>query len=115
MRKVMFSLMATTVLFFSEGIFMVEMPHKSTVAQQKPIPPYAKWGKVAMEKTHERYPQAQIMDYLHVGRTSGPQSSVEKFKLWLKGPQKEFGVFVDIEFDNKTEKIISIHYRETTR
>lgn len=114
MRKVMLSLMVTTVLLFTEAVFLVGFPHIS-IAQQKPIPPYAKWGKIAMEKTHEKYPQAQIVDYLHIGRTSGPQSSVEKFKLWLKGPQKEFGVFVDIEFDNSTEKILSVKYRETTR
>jgi hypothetical protein len=113
-RKVMFSLMVTTMLVFTEGVFLVEFPQIS-IAQQKPIPPYAKWGQLAMKKTHEKYPQAKIVDYLHVGRTTGPQTSVEKFKLWLKGPQKEFGVFVDIEFDNKTEKVISIKFRETTR
>jgi hypothetical protein len=114
MRKVMLSLMVTTVLLFTEGVFSVGFPPIS-IAQQKPIPPYAKWGKIAMKKTHEKYPQAQIVDYLHVGRTSGPQSSVEKFKLWLKEPQKEFGVFIDIEFDNNTEKILSVKYQETTR
>ncbi|MCM3765186.1 YqzG/YhdC family protein [Neobacillus niacini] len=114
MRKVMFSLMVTSALVFTEGAFLVGLPPIS-IAQQKPIPPYAKWGQLAMKKTHEKYPQAQIVDYLHVGRTTGPQSSVEKFKLWLKDSQREFGVFVDIEFENTTEKVISTKFRESTR
>ena len=32
------------------------------------VPPYAKWGKLAVEKTKEQYPKAEIIDYLHIGR-----------------------------------------------
>ena len=85
------------------------------VSAEQEAPPYAKWGRVAMSKTKEKYPQAEIIDYLHIGRDKGPQSSTEKFKLWLKTSSREFGVFVDITFDNKTEKILNIKYRETTR
>lgn len=84
-------------------------------AQQKPIPPYAKWGVYALKKTHERYPKAQIHDYLHIGRTVGPHTSTEKFKLWLKENNKEFGVYINIEFNNKTEKVINVTFRESTR
>ena len=31
-------------------------------------PPYAKWGKIAVLMTKEKYPQADIIDYLHIGR-----------------------------------------------
>ncbi|MEH7250670.1 YqzG/YhdC family protein [Neobacillus niacini] len=87
----------------------------SAFAQQKPIPPYAKWGQVAVKETKKKYPNARVVDYLHIGKVSGEHSSTEKFKLWLKGTQKEFGVFVDIEFNNQTEKIMKITYRETPR
>jgi hypothetical protein len=87
----------------------------SVVLAEKPVPSYAKWGTLAMKKTKERYPNAQIIDYLHVGKTSGPSSSTEKFKLWLKENQREFGVFVDIEFNKQTEKVINITFRETSR
>lgn len=79
-------------------------------------PPYAKWGKIAVEKTKEKYPKAQIIDYLHIGRK--PKTvyvSIEKFKLWLREDEKEFGVFVDIEFETKTEKFLKITFRETDR
>ena len=35
-------------------------------------PPYAKWGKLAVEKTKEKYPKAEIIDYLHIGRKPKP-------------------------------------------
>ncbi|MGV3467451.1 MAG: DUF3889 domain-containing protein, partial [Heyndrickxia sp.] len=74
-----------------------------------------KWGQIAIQKTKEKYPQAKIIDYLHIGRDKGETISVEKFKLWLKQNNKENGVFVNIIFDNKTEQIIDVKFRETTR
>ena len=35
-------------------------------------PPYAQWGKLAVEKTKEQYPKAEIVDYLHIGRKPKP-------------------------------------------
>ncbi|WP_257984395.1 YqzG/YhdC family protein [Neobacillus cucumis] len=96
------------------NIGLLQFPDE-TAAQQKPVPPYAKWGTMAMEKTKERYPNANIIDYLHIGRVTGPKSTTEKFKLWLKSAQKEFGVFVDIEFNPATNQVINITFRETTR
>ncbi|WHY00456.1 DUF3889 domain-containing protein [Neobacillus sp. DY30] len=84
-------------------------------AQQKPIPPYAKWSKIALAKTKEKYPNAQIIDYLYVGRQNGTRTSTEKFKLWLKENGKEFGVYVDIEFIKETEQVVNITYTETAR
>jgi hypothetical protein len=60
----------------------------------------------------KKYPNAKIIDYLHIGRDEKTKSSVEKFKLWLKGKEKEFGVLVEIEFDTATEQIIDISFRE---
>ncbi|MEH7011310.1 YqzG/YhdC family protein [Neobacillus niacini] len=84
-------------------------------AQQKPIPPYAKWSKVALEKTKAKYPNAKIVDYLHIGRRSGQSTSTERFKFWLKENQKEFGVFVNIEFNNQTGQVVNVTFQETTR
>lgn len=96
------------------GEYPLETNEVVALAQQQ-APPYAKWGQVAMKKTKERYPQANIIDYLHIGREKGPKNSTEKFKLWLKTDSKEFGVFVDITFENETEQIKDIKFRETTR
>lgn len=84
-----------------------------SLAQEEPA--YAKWGGIAMEKTKEKYPHAQIIDYLHVGREVGTTTATEKFKLWLKENDREFGVFIDIQFNQKTEEITNISFQETAR
>ncbi|WP_428911165.1 YqzG/YhdC family protein [Niallia sp. Krafla_26] len=78
-------------------------------------PPYAKWGNIAVEKTKEKYPDAQVVDYLHVGKENKGNNSVEKFKLWVKGKDREFGVLVNIEFNRSTEKIVRISFKEVAR
>lgn len=82
---------------------------------QQEIPSYAKWGSFAVRKTKERYPDAAIVDYLHIGKEYGTKISTEKFKLWLKQDGKEFGVYVDIQFKTETEKLIDIKFRKTDR
>ncbi|PEL14354.1 DUF3889 domain-containing protein [Bacillus sp. AFS017336] len=90
----------------------------ATAQQHVYEPPYAKWGKIAVEKTIQKYPQADVIDYLHIGREQkSPTNSIEKFKLWLrlKNGSREFGVFVNVEFETRTEKFIGISYTETDR
>ncbi len=82
---------------------------------QQEIPSYAKWGSLAVRKTKERYPDADIVDYLYIGKENGTKISTEKFKLWLRRGGKEFGVFVDIEFETDSEKLVDIKFRETDR
>lgn len=79
------------------------------------MPAYAKWGKIAMQATKEKYPNTAIVDYLHIGREITNEKATEKFKLWLRGPEKEFGVFIDIQFNPETEEIIEITFEETDR
>lgn len=93
-------------------VFPMNLIHTS-YAQQKPIPSYAKWGVLALKETQEKYPNAQVKDYKHIGRVSGTRFTTERFKLWLKDDQKEFGVFVTIEFNNETEKVIKVTFKET--
>jgi len=77
-------------------------------------PPYAKWGKIAMTETKNKY-HADIVDYLHIGRTQINENiTEEKFKLWLRtSKQQQFGVYISIRFDSHTEQILSIKYEET--
>ena len=112
--KLLLISISVTMLFFS-GSVIPQTSINTAQAQQKPIPPYAKWGTLALQKTQEKYPQAKIVDYLHIGRTSGPQSSTEKFKLWLRENGKEFGVYINIEFNNDSEKVLKVTFEETAR
>lgn len=87
--------------------------HENLVYAQKPEPPYAKWGQLAMKKTKAKYPDANIIDYLHIGRIENDSLVTEKFKLWLRQNNKEFGVYIDITFDPKTDEVKRINYKKT--
>jgi hypothetical protein len=110
--KLLVSLFLGIVLNLGTTVTPAISTTSSVMAQ---VPPYAKWGQLAMQKTKEKYPNAAITDYLHLGKVPGTTSSTEKFKLWLKEKDKEFGVLVDIEFDKNTERLIGIKFREVTR
>lgn len=85
------------------------------LAESSAEPPYAKWGSIAMQETKKRYPDAQIIDYLHIGRTTpAPSVSEENFKLWLKQNNREFGVYVTIRFKSDNEELISIDFEESS-
>ncbi len=89
------------ILPASQNTFSVEEPY------------YAKWGRIAVEKAKERYPEADIADYLYIGRRKADKSTTETFKLWIRESDKEFGVFIIIEFESETEKVKRIEFIET--
>ncbi|MFD0674942.1 DUF3889 domain-containing protein [Cohnella sp. GCM10027633] len=85
--------------------------HEIAVRLQPPA--YAKWGRIAMERTAQRY-RMPIVDYLHVGRRQlSPGIAEEKFKLWLRDANREFGVFVTIRFETVGERILAVEFDET--
>ena len=105
--------------FIALGIFStvnLAPTHISTIAHtQQEIPAYAKWGKLAIKETQSKYPNANIIDYLHEGSESKEDSTIENFKLWLKDGDNEFGVFIKIEYITETEKVVDIEFKETSR
>lgn len=95
---------------------VLTVPPKETVSAQVNTPEHAKWGQLAMQNVMSIYPKADVIDYLHIGKDVGNVTSVEKFKLWLKAEDnREFGVFVDITFNNQTQEVVDIKYTETDR
>lgn len=80
---------------------------------QQDTPSYAKWGRLAMEKTRSRYPDADIVDYLHRGRETQGSRTIEKFTLRLREDERAFGVLITIVFETETEKIHKITFEET--
>lgn len=115
MRK-RFILLGTALLallFISFHSTHIELP--TLASPQQEIPSYSKWGRLAMQETQTKYPSAEIIDYLHEGREMEGDSTIEKFKLWLKEPDKEFGVLVRIKFTTATEQVLKITFEETPR
>lgn len=96
-------------------LLSIPSPAASAPSMMEASPPYAKWGRMAMQETRDKYPNANIVDYLHVGRKEDNSTTTEQFKLWLHQADKEFGVFIDIRFNTKTEELISIEFEETDR
>ncbi|WP_239984615.1 YqzG/YhdC family protein [Lentibacillus sediminis] len=84
-------------------------------ATDKEIPPYAKWGRMAVKETMKEYPEAKIVDYMYQGSHTSDDITVQTFKLWLNENDKEFGVYVKIEHDRETEKVEKITFEETDR
>lgn len=77
---------------------------------------YHKWSLIAIEKTKDKYPQASLVDYLHIGRTQlGNGLSEEKFKLWLRQADREFGVYVTVRFSDAEDRLVSVAMKETPR
>ncbi|MCM3390097.1 DUF3889 domain-containing protein [Ureibacillus chungkukjangi] len=96
------------------GKILTVPPEDQTTNAEEIAPAYAKWGRMAMQNVMAKYPTSDVIDYLHIGREVGSVTSVEKFKLWLKAEDNsEFGVFVDITFNNQTEEVVDIKYTET--
>lgn len=93
----------------------IAAPISATVHAQQEVPSYAKWGQLAIKETKSKYPNAKIIDYLHVGRETKGDVIIENFKLWLKEGDKEFGVYVKIHYAIQTEKIVSIDVQETSK
>lgn len=112
--KIFISIQLILCLFLFGGSQILDDTNNIIKVEQE-VPPYAKWGKIAMKRTKEKYPQSDIVDYLHIGREKGTEYSIEKFKSWLRKDAKELGVYVEIKFNNETEQIIDIKYQETTR
>mgnify|MGYP003456018491 FL=1 len=119
-KQEMRSIMRKTFIVLGTALILITfnsaLTHFSTNAHsQQEIPSYAKWGKLAMKEAQSKYPNAKIIDYLHEGSESKGDSTIEKFKLWLKDDDKEFGVFVRIEYNTETEKVVDIEFEETSR
>lgn len=104
-------------LGFSISVYatVTHLPDITPVQQHQQEPAYAKWGELAVKETKQKYPNANIVDYLHIGSETKDDTTIEKFKLWLKDDRHEFGVFVDITFTTKTGNVIKIDFQETDR
>lgn len=104
-------------IYFTLGILIagvsVPISLSTNVNAQEAVPAYAKWGNLAVKETQSKYPNASIIDYLYEGRETKENSTMERFKLWIKDGSKEFGVFVSIEYTTSTGELIKIEFQET--
>jgi hypothetical protein len=115
MIRILLSFCIVTMAIYMQHTSITPFHQVENVQAEQAIPPYAKWGRLAMQKTKERYPGIDIVDYLHIGRNVQKEITKEKFKLWLRSNNKEFGVFITITFKTKNEEIVEITFKETNQ
>ena len=109
MKNFLFSIALILLSFVGHEVILPVTKMASTIQE----PAYAKWGRLAVEKAKERYPEAEIVDYLYVGRRNLDRTTTETFKLWIREAEREFGVFITIEFDQQNEAVKKIEFMET--
>jgi hypothetical protein len=98
---------------FNAWTGIISLGEPSIASAKAKAPEYAKWGRIAMEKTKDKY-SAKIVDYSHVGRKQiSNEVAEEVFKLWLRDGTREYGVRVSIQFYTSNERIIDIKFQET--
>jgi hypothetical protein len=112
-RRLTFAVTISLAMFMSGSLFDLLGPQPHAIASARQ-PEYAKWGQIAMAQTKAKY-QADIVDYLHVGRNQiSPGVAEEIFKLWLRDGTREYGVRVTIQFYTANDRIRTITFQETT-
>lgn len=101
--RVRIIVMVLTVFIGFGGMAAVQ----SAEAQE---PAYAKYGKLAMQETAKKY-KADIVDYKYEGHF--PQKgkvAEERFVLWLREGDEQFGVRVSIQVDQSSDKVQRIQF-----
>ncbi|HZG79123.1 MAG TPA: DUF3889 domain-containing protein [Paenibacillus sp.] len=73
--------------------------------RSEPVEQYGKWGKLGLEATQKKYPNAKIVDYEHMGR-----SEVETFHYELQEGGRKWVVEVRMMFDPGTEEVLSVDF-----
>ncbi|EHB62469.1 MULTISPECIES: DUF3889 domain-containing protein [Paenibacillus] len=96
----------------------IEEKHLTSIAKshiryvKRTDPAYAQWGAVAIKETGKKYGM-DVVDYLYMGRkTLSRDLAEEKFKLWLRKGNREFGVYVTVRYHPATRQLVSIVYEE---
>ena len=109
MRKTLIALGLFTI------VNLTPIQSKCLLMHNQKIQPTLSGESLLYKRLKQNIPHAKIIDYLHEGSETKGDSTIEKFKLWLKDGDHEFGVFVRIEYITATEKVIAINFQETSR
>lgn len=89
------------------AIFAIAVP-----AAAHAEPAYAKYGRIAMQETANRYPDADIIDYKYEGHFAAGAMAEERFRLWLRGGMSEFGVRVHVFVAEDTGQVRDVRIEE---
>ncbi|MBS4196329.1 DUF3889 domain-containing protein [Lederbergia citri] len=95
------------------SFFIGAVTHNHQVFAQQQELSYEKWGRVAIEKLKERYPNEEISDYLFAGsKKISEKEVVDTFLFVVIKNGKEVEVRVKISYNPKTNQVISSNIQE---
>ncbi|TCP29291.1 uncharacterized protein DUF3889 [Scopulibacillus darangshiensis] len=90
------------------GLFLLSFPNEAYLQTD-----YEKWGRIAVEKTKERYPDSAVSDYDYEGHEKiADNVAADWFEFELKRGQKERMVKVRVKYSPETNKLISVDFYE---
>jgi hypothetical protein len=102
LSKILFTLVALTIIF-TAGI-------KAYGEQNLQNVDYEKWSRIALSSVKEKYPESQLIDYKYVKREEvNEEESKDIFHVKVKEKDKLFVANVDVVFNPKTGKLITVN------
>lgn len=74
-----------------------------------------KWGQLAIEEVQKKYEGVLIKEYKYIWHEEKKDGTgIKRFKFLLRHFGKEFGVYVTISYDVKSEEVKNIQIMEVT-
>lgn len=74
---------------------------------------YEKWSRIALSSVKEKYPESELVDYKYVKReVVNEEESKDIFHVKVKEKNKVFIVNVDVVFNPKTAKLITVNIKK---
>ena len=105
LSKVLFTIVALT-LILTAGI-------KAYGEQNVEEVHYEKWSRLALSSVREKYPDSQLIDYKYVKREAVNEAeSKDIFHVKIKQKNEVFIVSVDVVFNPKTAKLITVNVKK---
>lgn len=103
--KILFTLVALT-LILTAGI-------KAYGEQNVEEVDYEKWSRIALSSVKEKYPDSQLIDYKYIKREAvNEKESKDIFHVKVKQKNEVFIVNVDVVFNPKTVKLITVNVKK---
>ncbi|OAS84080.1 MULTISPECIES: DUF3889 domain-containing protein [Metabacillus] len=102
LSKILFTFVVLTIIF-TAGI-------KAYGEQNVENVDYEKWSRIALSSVKEKYPESQLIDYKYVKREEvNEEESKDIFHVKVKEKDKLFVASVDVVFNPKTGKLITVN------
>ncbi len=99
-------------MFIPSGYSYV-LPTEKVSAESGQLKEGEKWGELAIEEVQKKYDGVLIKEYKYVWHEEKKDGTgIKRFKFLLRHSGKEFGVYVTISYDVKSEEVKEIQIME---